>query len=87
MTRFDADTIARWTKQMDDWLAGNFGITDRYGITERAHVTRGADAWTLAHKVGITREAYQDRDVVDAHIVTALKRVFPNAVFQDRYTY
>ena len=41
----------------------------------------------VAHQSGITEEAYADRSVVDAHIVTALKQMFPNAEFKDTYSY
>jgi hypothetical protein len=47
----------------------------------------GVEAWDIAHYIGITEEAYADRSVVDAHIVTVLKVMFPNAVFKDKYSY
>jgi hypothetical protein len=87
MAKFDIDTISRWTEMVDGWLSKNFGTTDRFGITERSHVVDGTSAWTIAHRAGITNEAYEDRSVVDAHIVTALKQIFPNAVFKDKYSY
>lgn len=87
MAKFDNATVVRWTEMVDLWLSKNFGVTDRYGITKREHVTDGSSAWVLAHKSGVTEEAYADRSVVDAHIVVALKKIFPNAVFQDRYSY
>jgi hypothetical protein len=87
MAKFDSDTIARWTGMVDLWLSKNFGITDQFGITERSHVVDGSSAWVIAHRSGITQEAYTDRSVVDAHIVTALKQMFPNAVFVDKYSY
>ena len=87
MAKFDQETIVRWTEMIDVWFSKNFGITDRFGITERSHVTDAISAWTIAHRSGITKEAYTDRSVVDAHIVTALKQLFPNAVFKDKYSY
>lgn len=87
MAKFDSDTIARWTGMVDVWLSKNFGITDQFGITERAHVVDGSSAWVIAHRSGVTQEAYIDRSVVDAHIVTALKQIFPNAEFKDKYSY
>ena len=43
-------------------------------------VTSGACAWMIAHKVDIPREAYHV-GMNDAHIATALRRIFPNATF------
>lgn len=82
MAKFDQATIARWTKMADEWIAKN-----PFGIIQRSHVFHGVNAWKVAHYAGITEEAYADRSVVDAHIVTALKQIFPNAVFKDKYTY
>jgi len=82
MAKFDKATIDRWTEMADKWLAKN-----RYGVIERSQVVDGSNAWRAAHRSGITEEAYADRSVVDAHIVTALKQIFPNAVFKDTYSY
>ena len=82
MAKFNQATIARWTKMADEWLAKN-----PFGIIERSQVLNGSNAWKVAHHAGITEEAYADRSVVDAHIVTALKQVFPNAEFKDTYSY
>jgi hypothetical protein len=77
--KFSKETIARWTEMATEYLG-------KYGY-ELADVKMGVEAWDIAHHVGITREAYEDRAVVDAHIVTALKVIFPEAVFKDRYAY
>lgn len=82
MAKFDSETITRWTKMADEWLAKN-----PYGVIERSQVLNGSNAWKVAHHAGITEEAYADRSVVDAHIVTALKQLFPNAEFKDTYSY
>lgn len=87
MAKFDNATVVRWTEMVDSWFSKNFGVTDRAGITHRTHVTDGSSAWTIAHRSGVTDVAYADRSVTDAHIVSALKKIFPNAVFKDRYTY
>lgn len=87
MSRFDNITITHWIEMVDEWFAGNYRLTDRSGITCRDHVIRGVDAWAIAHRSGITQEAYSDRTVTDGHIVTALKKIFPNAVFLDTYSY
>lgn len=79
MAKFDVETIARWTAEASKTLeAMGFKLED---------VTTGNDAWYIAHRSGIANEAYQDRTVVDAHIKTALEKIFPNAVFKDKYTY
>jgi hypothetical protein len=79
MAKFDKETINRWASLAADYLGRN-----GYDISD---VKFGVEAWSIAHQTGITNEAYTDRDVVDAHIVTALKAIFPNAVFKDRYSY
>ena len=51
-------------------------------------VKTGVDAWNIAYKLDIPKEAYHiDDSIVDAHIKTALQRIFPNAVFKDTYHY
>jgi hypothetical protein len=80
MTKFNAETIARWVEKAERYVIDNHGI-------HLTGVKIGSDAWGIAHRSGITAEAYKDRSVVDAHIVTALKQIFPNAVFKDKYSY
>lgn len=80
MSKFDSTVIDQWTLMVERF------IIDHYGIS-RMGVRVGADAWELVHRSGIVREAYKDRTVVDAHIVTALKKIFPNAIFKDKYQY
>lgn len=66
-------------------MASNFVSSKGYNL---ADVKTGADAWNVAHYSGICRDAYDvSRDVTDAHIVTILKRIMPNAVFKDKYRY
>jgi len=77
--RFDDATVKRWQELADKKLA-TLGHT-------RADVKTGRDAWAFAHMSGIAQEAYKDRNVTDAHIKTALVRIFPNAVFSDKYRY
>lgn len=79
MSKFDKETINRWAAMVADYLGRN-----GYDISD---VKFGVEAWDIAHYVGITKEAYEDRSVVDAHIVTALRQIFPEAVFKDRYSY
>ena len=80
MAYFDKETVARWTSQAKDWLESKLPVT-------LSDVKTGKDAWTVAHRCGITKEAYKDRNVVDAHIQTALESIFPNAVFMDKKRY
>ena len=79
MSKFNSEMINRWTVMAADYLGRN-------GY-DMADVKLGVEAWDIAHYVGITKEAYADRSVVDAHIVTALKQLFPNAEFKDTYVY
>lgn len=77
--KLDSDFVAKWIQVVYDHLV--------VYNTKREQIVDGAFAWVLAHRVGLTKEAYSDRTVVDAHIVTALKQIFPNATFKDRYSY
>ena len=82
MTYFKADTMERWSGMCAVFLASHAAHSTL------ADVRTGADAWTVAHRAGVTREAYAyDRAVTDAHIKTALQRIMPNAVFKDSYRY
>lgn len=75
------DVVERWAKTVTDWLAAN------YPQYTRETIKTGRDAWAVAHRAGLTREAYDDRDINDAHIQTALESIFPNAVFKDKKVY
>lgn len=81
MAKFDLLTVITWSDMASKWLkdAGDPGT--------REDIYLGAEAWEIADRCGITSDAYKDRTVVDAHIVTALKQIFPNAVFTDKYSY
>jgi hypothetical protein len=70
-----------------DWTAKADACLLRFNST-RDMVVTGRDAWTVAHKAGIYREALDSgRDVVDAHVQSALQVIFPNAVFKDKKRY
>jgi hypothetical protein len=79
MAKFQANIIKLWTEEAAAWL--------EYRGLDLAAIMTGRDAWAVAHAVGITREAYNDRSVTDGHIQTALAQIFPNAVFKDRKIY
>lgn len=78
--KFDVSVVNRWTALATAYVAEK--CTGEIG-----DVVTGSDAWEVAHRCGITREAYEDRTVVDAHIKTVLAKIFPNAVFKDTYHY
>lgn len=77
--KFDTETLARWNKTVAEYVKD-----EGYDISD---VKTGAHAWIIAHKTYIAREAYEDSSVVDAHIKTALQKIFPKAVFKDTYSY
>lgn len=80
MEKFDKETVERWRGMARDWMHANT-------LFEPISILRGVDAWAIAHNCGICREAYADRNVIDAHIQTALEKIFPNAVFLDNEIY
>jgi hypothetical protein len=72
--RIDAATTRLWRRYATEHLA-------RYGRTPE-DVTAGVDAWNIAHRIGMVLDMYRtDPDINDAHIQTALRRIFPNATF------
>lgn len=85
--RIDSEYVEEFRKLAQNYL-------DQYGY-KLSDVESGADAWTIAHRAGITEICYGNtaKDLpgiigcVDAHIKTALSRIFPNAVFHDKYGY
>lgn len=69
-----------WTRRVDDDL--------RLLGLGRGQILHGVDAWRIAHRTRITHDAYDmSRDVTDAHIQTALQRIFPRCVFKDPKRY
>ncbi len=70
-----------------DWTARAVAFLEAHNLTIE-DVKTGANAWTVAHKTRITMDAYDiSRDIVDAHIQSALERIFPCAVFKDAKRY
>ena len=79
--KINEETLSKWRAKADGWLMN-------HGNLIANQITTGLDAWTVAHNAGITLEAYDmSRDITDAHIQTALERIFPNAVFRDKKRY
>lgn len=84
MAKIDAATVERWRGMAQGWMLR--GIVEPHNGLE--HVILGRDAWTVAHRAGICAEAYaMSRDIHDAHIQTALEKIFPNVVFKDAKRY
>jgi hypothetical protein len=77
--KIPAATIEAWRKR-----AAAFLKTKGYTIDD---VKTGADAWAVANHCDMTREGYRNHDANDAHIQTALEKIFPNAVFTDKKRY
>jgi len=80
MAKFDKATVMKWSHMAETWVYQQLG-------TSLEMIKEGRDAWTIAHRCGITTEAYKDRTVTDGHIQTALQTIFVNAVFKDRKVY
>lgn len=82
MAKINALMINKWRNMCEKWLAGS-----PESATCSSIIT-GRDAWTVAHRAGIVQEAYaMGQDIHDAHIQTALEKIFPNAVFRDAKRY
>ena len=79
MTKFDDGTVARWKNLVAEGLAP---LGEDF-----SSVTTGVQAWNIAHNLGIVKEAYKDPTVFDAHIQTALEKIFPACVFKDKKRY
>lgn len=79
MSKITTETLSRWKETISQYLE-----TVEYDLDD---VVEGSLAWIIAHKTGIVKEAYEDRTIVDAHIKTALQKIFPNAIFKDIYNY
>ncbi len=70
----DKATLSRWNKYACLMCRDN-------GV-KTGDILTGAMAWSIAHKLDIPREAYH-MGLNDKHISTALKRIFPNAIFKN----
>jgi hypothetical protein len=70
--KISTEMFWRWEKSCQALLA-------EHGHT-CAEVTSKINAWDVASRLDIPREAYHtDGTINDNHIATALKRIFPNA--------
>jgi hypothetical protein len=77
--RLPQETIERWRK----WCA--LELANRKMTC--ADIKTGRDAWAAASLCGILRDAYSDNAIKDAHIQTALEKIFPEAEFKDAKRY
>ena len=77
--KIPSDQLNRWKAKAAEFLAS-------YSYT-CADILTGREAWAVAHKSGIYDEVHGSRDILDAHVQTALEKIFPNAVFQDKKVY
>ncbi len=74
--RTHKEMLERWRRYATLLLAERGFVVD--------DVKTGVDAWNVAHKLGIPEEAYHvDGSINDAHIETALRQIFPQAVFRE----
>lgn len=80
MAKFDNEKVKHWGELAEKWLNEKHGISC-------VDIKMGVEAWVIAHRTGISSDAYKDDTVTDAHIKTALQKIFPNAVFKDKYHY
>ena len=85
MTKISKETISTWTDRVEQALP--FIVRQEFKDITRLDVKTGVDAWGIAHAANISMEAYNDFNANDAHIQTALEKIFPNAVFKDKKRY
>jgi hypothetical protein len=77
-------------------MLAHFSVEDEQGHADtflRDHglihsdITRGVDAWSVAHATGLMQRAYKLHVYNDAHIQTFLAKVFPNVIFAEAPRY
>lgn len=74
--------------KVDQWIADYESKKQHiHEPKERYEVTTGSLAWNLFYFCRWHQVYDEDRSITDAHIKTALQKVFPNAVFKDKYQY
>lgn len=69
--KFSRDQIALWKRLISEYL-----FTEYQLLIE--DITTPGDAWFIARSSGCMKTVYGSRDITDAHIITALKKIFPN---------
>ena len=86
--KIPAEKVEQFRKMAANWLFNTLQLSTDDVLT-------GSDAWIVACKSGITEQCYGNTakdipamvGVNDAHIRTALEKIFPNAVFKDKKVY
>ena len=77
MSKISKETVESWKAQ----------FLERFSEEHRLSVTSGWEAWNVFHHFKWSEIYQQDRNVLDAHIQTALEKVFPNCVFLSKKVY
>ncbi len=94
MALIKKETVAQFADIASEWLEDGSNFKD--GLPRNlSDIESGADAWLVAHRSGILEICYGNtaKDLPgiegchDTHIKTALEKIFPNAIFKDRYDY
>lgn len=81
-TKIPSSTITEWQQIVAVWMLSN----TKNKLSPK-DVFLGRDAWTIAHRSGILELTYKDPTIHDAHIQTALQKIFPNVKFLDKKVY
>lgn len=85
--KINSEYVEQFHKLTSDWLAErNYKLED---------IKDGITAWAVAHRSGITDICYGNTaknlpgidGCLDAHIQTALEKIFPNVTFRDAKRY
>lgn len=76
-------TLVEWQAMAQVWLR-ECAIGHDGNYATPGDISLGRDAWMVAHRAGITNQAYAIEGIHAAHIQTALRKIFPKAVFRDK---
>jgi len=61
----------QWRQKISEWL-----FSEKQLLID--DITTPGDAWYIARVSGCMKDVFGSRDITDAHIVTALKKIYPN---------